>query len=122
MKLIIYYLSLLVFLAIVTGYLLSQNNAQEAMSMGTMIGISAALVLYVVAMSLVGEGPREDEREVLHRQLANRNAMITGTAILSVGILYQLFITHVIDYWLLTALMGVNLSKIISLIYLNYRK
>ena len=122
MKLIIYYLSLLVFLAIVTGYLLSQSNADAAMSMGTMIGISAALVVYVVAMSLVGEGPKEDEREVYHRQIANRNAMIAGTAILSVGVLYQLFITHVIDYWLLAALMGVNLSKIVSLIYLNYRK
>lgn len=122
MRLIIYYLSLLVFLAIVTGFLLSQNQAEATMAMSTMIGVSAALVLYVVAMSLVGEGPKEDEREVLHRQIANRNAMIAGTAILSVGILYQLFVTHVIDYWLLAALMGVNLSKIISLIYLNYRK
>lgn len=122
MKLIIYYLSLLVFLAIVTGFLLSQGQTTGNMEMTTMLGISAALVVYVTAMSLVGEGPKEDERESYHRQIANRVAMITGTVMLSVGVLYQLFAHHQIDYWLLIALIGINLSKIISLIYLNYRR
>lgn len=92
------------------------------MAMGAMIGVSAVLVIYVVAMSLIGEGPQEDEREVYHRHLANRIAMITGTTILSVAILYQLFINHNLDYWLLFALMGINLAKVTSLIYLNYKK
>ncbi len=122
MKLIFYYLSLLVFLAVVTGYLLSQTQSQDAMGMSTMLGVSVALGLYVVAMSLVGEGKTEDERELHHRRIANRWAMITGTLILSLGVIYQLFVTHQLDYWLLVALMGVNLSKIVSLIYLNYRK
>jgi hypothetical protein len=122
MKLIFYYLSLLLFLAIVTGYLISQTQTTDAMAMGTMVGISLALGLYVVAMSLVGEGPPEDERETHHRMLANRAALISGTIVLSLGVLYQLFISHQLDYWLLLALMGINLSKIVSLIYLNYRK
>ena len=122
MKLIFYYLSLLVFLAIVTGFLISQNQAQATMGMSTMLGIGVALGLYVVAMSLIGEGPQEDEREAHHRRIANRTAMITGTIILSIGVLYQLFVIHQLDYWLLIALMGINLSKIVSLIYLNYRK
>jgi hypothetical protein len=122
MKLIFYYLSLLLFLAIVTGYLISQTQTTDAMAMGTMLGISLALGLYVVAMSLVGEGPPEDERETHHRMLANRAALISGTIVLSLGVLYQLFISHQLDYWLLLALMGINLSKIVSLIYLNYRK
>jgi hypothetical protein len=122
MKLIFYYLSLLLFLAIVTGYLISQTQTTDAMAMGTMVGISLALGLYVVAMSLVGEGPLEDERETHHRMLANRAALISGTIVLSLGVLYQLFISHQLDYWLLLALMGINLSKIVSLIYLNYRK
>lgn len=54
--------------------------------------------------------------------LANRAALISGTIVLSLGVLYQLFISHQLDYWLLLALMGINLSKIVSLIYLNYRK
>lgn len=122
MKLIFYYLSLLVFLAVVTGFLISQNQAQTTMGMSTMLGIGVALGLYVIAMSLIGEGPEEDERETHHRRIANRVAMIAGTIILSVGVLYQLFVVHQLDYWLLIALMGINLSKIISLIYLNYRK
>lgn len=122
MKLILYYLSLLVFLAVVTGFLISQNQAQTTMGMSTMLGIGVALGLYVIAMSLIGEGPQEDERETHHRRIANRAAMVTGTIILSIGVLYQLFVAHQLDYWLLIALMGVNLSKIISLIYLNYRK
>lgn len=122
MKLIIYYLSLLVFLAIVTGYLISQNSSTNPMTMGVMVGISAALAIYVVAMSLIGEGSKEDERGVLHRQIANRIALIVGSSVLSIGILCQLFASHDLNYLALIALMGINLSKIISLIYLNYKK
>lgn len=122
MKLILYYLSLLIFLAVVTGFLISQNQAETTMGMSTMLGIGMALGLYVIAMSLIGEGPQEDEREAYHRRMANRAAMIAGTVLLSIGVLYQLFVVHQLDYWLLIALMGINLSKIISLIYLNYRK
>ncbi len=123
MKLIIYYLSLLVFLAMVTGYLISQaSTAATPMSMGTMVGISAALVIYVVGMSLIGEGPKEDERETMHRQLANRVALIVGSSLLSIGVLYQLFISHQLNYLALIVLMVINLSKIISLIYFNYKK
>lgn len=122
MKLIFYHLSLLVFLAMVTGYLFSHSQSEDAMGMSTMLGISVALGLYVVAMSLIGEGKTEDERDLHHRRVANRFAMIAGTVILSLGVIYQIFVTHQLDYWLLIALMGINLSKITSLIYLNYRK
>lgn len=120
MKLIFYYLSLLLFIAIITGFFISQNG--DSMAMNQMIGVSAALVIYVVAMSLVGEGTATDERDLNHRFISNRIAQIVGTSIISIGILYQLFISHSLDYWLLIALMGINLTKIISLIYLNYRK
>jgi putative flippase GtrA len=86
-----------------------------------MLSVSALLVLYVVGMSLAGEGKTEDEREQMHRWYANRAALIAGTIILSVAILYQLF-THNLDYWLLVALIGINLTKIVSLIFLNYKK
>lgn len=120
MKLIFYYLSLLVFIAVITGFSLSQNGG--GMAMNQMIGVSAALVIYVVAMSLIGEGTATDERDRDHRFISNRIALIIGTAIVSLGILYQLFISHSLDYWLLIALMGINLTKIVSLIYLNYKK
>lgn len=122
MKLIIYYLSLLVFLAIIIGFLISQNRNFDTMGLPVMFGIVAVLVVYTLAMSLVGEGSSEDERELYHRRLANRIGLIVGTSVLSIGIIFQFLISHYLDYWLLGALMTINLSKIVSLIYLNYKK
>ena len=61
MKNIIYYLLLLVFIALVTGYLVM--GRVDSMGMSQMVGAGAALVLYTVAMSFVGEGTNHDERE-----------------------------------------------------------
>lgn len=119
MKQLLYYLGLLIFIALLTGYTVA--GQPDAMSTSQMVGISSALVLYVVVLSFIGEQKASDERELQHRFTASRIALIVGTAILSVGILYQLF-THQLDYWLLVALIGINVSKIISLIYLNYRR
>ncbi len=116
MKITVYYLILLIFIALLTGFLLQADD----MSMPTMLSISVLLVIYVVAMSLVGEGKSMDEREEAHRYKASRIALIIGTIVMSVGVLYQLF-THNLDYWILAGLIGINLSKIISLIYSNYR-
>lgn len=121
MKIIVYYLSLLVFIAVVAGYLLSQSTTSP-MGMKEMLGVSAALGIYVVAMSLVGEGRSEDERETQHRYISNRAALICGTIVFSLGIIYQLFVLHRLDPWLLIGLIAMNLTKIISLIYLSYKK
>jgi hypothetical protein len=120
MKPIIYYLLLLVFLALVTGSLIM--GRPDAMGMTQMLGVSAALILYTVGMSFVGEGKDQDEREILHKNLANRAGLIAGTIIFSIGILYQLFAKHQIDYWLVTGLIAINLTKLISLIFLNSNK
>jgi hypothetical protein len=119
MKQLLYYLGLLIFIALLTGY--TAAGQPDSMSMGQMVGVSTALVIYAVLSSLVGEQHTVDERETAHRYAASRIALIVGTAMLSVGILYQLF-THQVDYWLLAALIGINVSKIISLIYFNYRQ
>jgi uncharacterized membrane protein YfcA len=118
MKIILYYLVLLVFIALLGGFLLQADA--DNMSMQQIISVTLLMALYVVFMSLVGEGKSADERESQHRYLANRMALIAGSAILSVGILYQLY-THQLDYWLLAGLIGINLVKIVSLIYSNYK-
>jgi hypothetical protein len=120
MKTIIYYLLLLIFVALIAGYLIS--GQASAMGMSQMIGVSAALVLYTIAISLVGEGPKTDEREVLHRNLSNRAGLVAGTIVFSVGLIYQLFVSHKLDWWLLAGLIAINLTKITALIYLNYKK
>jgi hypothetical protein len=120
MKTIIYYLLLLVFIALVAGALVT--GQVNTMGMTQMLGVSAALVLYAIGMSFVGEGTNLDERETLHKHLSNRAGLVAGTVVFSVGILYQMFVGHRVDYWLLAGLIVINLTKIISLIYLNEKK
>ena len=119
MKLIVYYLLLLVFIALLSGFLIQSRPG--GMSMQQMVSVSALLVIYVVGISVVGEGKTADERETAHRYFSNRAALLAGTLVFSVGILYQLF-AHRLDYWLLAGLIVINLTKIVSLIYSNYRK
>lgn len=119
MKNILYYLFLLIFIALLSGFLIFGQGS--TMSMPQMLGVSAFLVFYTVAMSLVGEGVKQDEREVLHRNLANRAGLAAGLVILSLGAIIQVF-EHKIDYWLLAGLIVINLTKIISLIYLENKK
>lgn len=118
MKIVIYYLLLLILIALITGFLL--QGKPDSMSMPQMISVSAFLGIYTVVMSLVGEGKTTDERELQHRYAANRYGLIGGTVVLSFGVLVQLF-THTMDYWLLAGLIAINLIKIISLIYSNYK-
>ncbi len=119
MKSILYYLFLLIFIALIAGYAMFGNAG--SMSMPQMLGVSAGLVLYTVAMSLVGESKNPDEREILHRNLSNRAGLIAGLLIFSIGAIVQLF-NHHIDYWLLSGLVVINVTKIVSLIYLNSNK
>lgn len=120
MKIIIYYCLLLIGIVLISIFLISGDNS-NSMQMSTMISISALLVIYTVGLSLVGENKSRDEREQTHKYYANRTALIGGTIILCIGVLYQLY-HHQLDYWLLASLVGINLTKIASMIYLNYKK
>src|SRR5258708_27902874 len=111
MKIIIYYLILLIFIALLTGFLLQQHS--DGMSMPTMLSISVLLSIYVVAMSMVGEGKTIDEREVSHRYIANRSALMAGTVFFFIWILYQLFINN-FDYFFLKRFIIINFFKIVS--------
>lgn len=89
--------------------------------MPKMVSLSIALGAYVVLLSFVGEGRAEDERQAAHRYFGSRIALIAGTTVLSLGILWQMF-HHELDYWLLAGLIAMNLTKIVSLIYATFRK
>ncbi len=119
MKILLYYIALLVFIALLAGFMIAKN--QSPMTMPEMFGLCAALVLYAAGMSLVGEGNTVDERETAHRYTSARIALIAGTGFLSIAVIYQLY-THQLDYWLLAGLIVMNLAKIVSLIYLNYKR
>lgn len=120
MKTIIYYLLLLVLLALTFGYILS--GQANGMTMVQLYSVSALLVAYTVGVSLVGEIKNTDERDLLHRDFSNRMAHMVGSAFLVIAILFQLFSHHTLDVWLITTLVVINLTKIISLIYASYKK
>ncbi|MBP6859149.1 MAG: hypothetical protein KBC69_00795 [Candidatus Magasanikbacteria bacterium] len=120
LKILIYYILLLVLIASITGYLLFKP--MDEMSMPALISACTFLVLYSIFISLAGETKCEDEREILHRNLSNRVATIAATLFISGGLIYQIFVIHHIDWWLLITLIIINLTKITSLIYFHYKK
>lgn len=123
MKVILYYLFLLIGIALITGFVISQSSdGTMSMSMTQVLSLAGLLALYTIILSVVGEGKLEDEREQQHRYIANRAGLIAGTALLTIALIFQLFVTHRIDYWLLTGLIVINLTKIVGLIWLNYKK
>jgi len=119
MRIIACYLALMVLIGLITGFL-TQGDA-DSMSMPQMISVSVLLGMFVVAISLVGEGKAADERDMQHRYTSNRLALMAGTAVLSAGVLVQVF-THTLDYWLLAGLVTTNLVRIASLIYSSHRQ
>jgi uncharacterized membrane protein len=122
MKIITYYILLLVLIILVASFLLLGQNDTASMSMVKLATICVLLGVYVVGMSVVGEGKAKDEREINHRFIANRLGLLAGTLVLSAGLLYQLFVTHQLDYWLLAGLISINLIKLLSLIYLHFKR
>lgn len=120
MKIIFYYLLLLILIALTGGYMFSVRH--ESMSMPEMLSICSILVVYTTLMCFVGEGKNLDERDILHRNLANRFGLIAGNIIFSLGLIYQIFISHNLDFWLLAGLIVINLTKLVSLIYLQNKK
>lgn len=87
--------------------------------MPSMVQITVACIaLFVFGLfaSLVLREKAEDEREVLHRGLAGRNAFLVGSAVILLGILFG-EVNHEVDPWLVTALVSMILTKVISRIY-----
>lgn len=63
----------------------------------------------------------QDERELSHRMLAGRVAFLTGSTILTLGIIAQSLEGGGVDPWLVYALIGMVLSKLISRVYSDKR-
>lgn len=63
----------------------------------------------------------KDERENLHILNAGRISFLTGALILVIGIIYESLI-FAIDPWLIFALIGMILAKLIAHLYQSRRK
>lgn len=81
--------------------------------MVVMCMLAFGLVIFGVFASFILREKSIDEREDQHKALAGRNAFLVGSGILMLGIVIQGYF-HVVDPWLVIALMGMVITKIIT--------
>ena len=81
-----------------------------------MMMVLGLVVVFSLFASFVWRENHRDEREGLHKMMAGRIAYLTGTALLTLGIIVQSF-NHELDPWLVFILAGMIVAKVIGLIY-----
>ncbi len=74
------------------------------------------IVLFLIFIGFVWQEKAQDEREQLHRFIANRFAYITGTSLLVLGIVIQ-STRHIVDIWLVATLIAMIIAKLAGVIY-----
>lgn len=81
------------------------------------IMLGGILVLFGLYATFVLKESPQDEREHLHRFLANRLAYLLGTTALVLGIVWQGITLRHVDPWLLVVLGTMVIAKVASLFY-----
>lgn len=89
----------------------------DSVNTALMLGL---VVTFLVFVGLVWREKAGDEREVAHIQKAGRVSFLTGATILVTGIVVQAG-RHEVDAWLVLALSGMVLAKLVSRIYHNLK-
>ncbi len=84
--------------------------------MMVMAMLVSALVLFGIFASFILREKSFDEREDQHKTLAGRNAFLAGSGVLMMGIVVQGY-THVVDPWLVVALIFMIIVKIATRIW-----
>lgn len=85
-----------------------------------MMLILALILGFLGFIGLVWREQANDEREAVHMQKAGRISFFVGATILVVGIVIQA-LHHDVDPWLLYALSGMVLTKLISRAFHSFR-
>lgn len=75
-----------------------------------------ALVLFGIFASFILREKASDERDLLHRTLAGRNAFLAGSTVLVIGIIAQGY-NHKVDAWLVGTLVVMVIAKIATRIW-----
>jgi len=78
--------------------------------------ILGLVVLFIIFASFILKEKSADEREQLHKFMAGRLAYLLGAAVLVLGVVIQA-LSHNIDPWLVYALSGMILGKVLGLLY-----
>ena len=87
------------------------------LSMWDMMSTVVLLVLSLVVIGLTLAEGKGDEREVYNRLFASRVGFMVGLVILSYATIVEVIGKHQSAPWLIYALSGMTLGKIIGLIY-----
>lgn len=76
----------------------------------------AVLIVFAIYASFVMGERVVDERDALHRMLADRNAFLLGSATIIMGVLFEAQ-SHTVDVWLVAALVVMVVAKIMTRIH-----
>src|SRR3989344_7162295 len=104
------------FLLIVTALLLLNPFHFWMPDMLLICILAILLVLFGIFTNFVLRERTFDERDSLHRTIAGRNSFIGGSIIIMIGIVVQGY-NHMVDPWLIIALIVMVVTKISSRIW-----
>jgi len=85
-----------------------------------MVMLALTLVVFAFFAIFILREKVQDEREAIHRMLSGRVAFLTGSALLTIGIVAQ-SLKNAVDVWLVIVLVAMVLSKIVTRIYSDNR-
>jgi len=83
--------------------------------------VGGIAIVFALFAGLVWKERAEDERDELHRMIAGRAGYILGVGVLMAGIIWQTVVSHP-DPWLVAALVGMILGKLLGLYYGKVRR
>lgn len=104
----------------ILGALLLPTSLLMPMSSDMML-IIGLIVTFFIFSSFFWKEQAGDEREHLHRLFAGRVSFFIGTAVLVVGIFFQ-SLSHNIDPWLIYALIGMIVGKLLTRLYSEWKQ
>jgi len=85
-----------------------------------MVMLALTLVVFAFFAIFILREKVQDERDTAHRMLSGRVAFLTGSALLTIGIVVQ-SLKGTVDVWLVVVLVAMVLSKIVTRIYSDNR-
>lgn len=85
-----------------------------------MMMLALTLVVFAFFAIFILREKVQDERDAVHRMLSGRVAFLTGSTLLTVGIVIQ-SLQEGVDVWLVIVLVAMVLSKIVARIYSDNR-
>jgi len=85
-----------------------------------MVMLALTLVIFALFAIFILREKVEDERDLAHRMLSGRVAFLTGSALLTIGIVIQ-SLHDSVDIWLVIVLVAMVLSKLVTRMYSDNR-